>query len=51
MNLDQFRLECEEKKVPIIRKKTEQLLIEKIKNINPKNILELGMAVGYSSTI
>lgn len=51
MNLKEFRKNCEEKKIPIIRYQSELLLIEKMKKINPKNILEIGMAVGYSSTI
>lgn len=51
MSLQNFRKDCEEKKVPIIRLETENLLVEKIRQVNPKSILELGMAVGYSATI
>lgn len=51
MDLKTFRKNCEEKKVPIIRFDSEKLIIEKLKELNPKKILELGMAVGYSATI
>lgn len=37
--------------IPIVREKTSKLLIEKIKEINPKTILEIGTAIGYSGTI
>jgi len=37
--------------VPIVRPKTKELLIEKIKEINPKNILEIGTAIGYSGIL
>lgn len=51
MTIEKFRIECEEKKIPIIRKETEKLLIDFIKNKKIDSILELGMAVGYSSII
>ena len=34
--------------VPIIREDSHKILIEQIKKANPKNILEIGTAVGYS---
>lgn len=37
--------------VPIVRDKTGQLLVDKIKEIQPKNILEIGTAIGYSGTL
>lgn len=50
-NLQEFRTWAIKDNIPIIREKTEQLLIEKIKEINPKKILEIGTAVGYSGTV
>lgn len=37
--------------IPIVRPKTCELLIEKIKEIKPKSILEIGTAIGYSGII
>lgn len=37
--------------VPIVRPETSKLLVEKIKKINPSNILEIGTAIGYSGTL
>ena len=34
--------------VPIVRPKTLEILIEEIKKNNPKTILEIGTAIGYS---
>lgn len=50
-NLQEFRNFAMKNNIPIVREKTEQLLIDKIKQINPKSILEIGTAVGYSGTI
>ena len=40
-----------EKKICIIRPKTRLFLIEKLKQYNPKNILEVGTAIGYSASL
>ena len=37
--------------IPIVRPKTSELLIEKIKEIKPKSVLEIGTAIGYSGII
>ena len=44
-----FRLQCEEKKIPIIHKEVGQLIKLLITMTKTKRILELGTAVGYSS--
>lgn len=51
LKLEKFRLKCEQQKIPIIRSKTQKLLVDEIKKIKPKKILEIGMAVGYSSCV
>lgn len=48
--LGQLRKEAEEAKVPIILKDTETLLLNLIRINRPKRILEIGTAVGYSSS-
>lgn len=50
-SLQEFREWAINNKIPIVREQTEKLLIDKIKEINPKKILEIGTAVGYSGTI
>lgn len=40
-----------EKRIPIVRDKTSKYLIEEIKKKNPKNILEIGSAIGYSGLL
>lgn len=37
--------------VPIIREESHNQLIEIVKRVNPKNILEIGTAVGYSGIL
>ncbi|QHI73695.1 O-methyltransferase [Aminipila terrae] len=48
--LGQLRKEAEEAKVPIILKDTESLILNLIRMNRPKRILEIGTAVGYSSS-
>ena len=36
---------------PFVRKKTEELLIETLKCLNPKKILEIGTFLGYSASV
>lgn len=48
--LGQLRMEAEEANVPIILKDTESLLLNLIRIHHPKRILEIGTAVGYSSS-
>ncbi len=39
---------AKENYIPIVREKTCELLVEKIKEVNPSKILEVGTAIGYS---
>ncbi len=47
--LKEFRRDCEEKHVPIILKDAEELILNTIRMKKPKEILEIGTAVGYSA--
>ncbi|WP_326909452.1 O-methyltransferase [Sedimentibacter sp. MB31-C6] len=47
--LEQFRKECEKRKLPIIHKEVGQFIKLIIKQINAKSIIEIGTNVGYSS--
>ena len=49
--LDRLRLKAEEDKVPIIRQETEQLLKVLLRLKQPKHILEVGTAIGYSALV
>lgn len=51
MNEQEYREFARINFVPIVRPKTSEILIEKIKEINPKNILEIGTAIGYSGLL
>lgn len=51
MNEEKFREFAEKNYIPVVRKQTSKLLIEKIKEINPKSILEIGTAIGFSGII
>ena len=42
---------AEENNIPIINKRSSEILIEAVKNKNPKSILEIGTAVGYSALL
>ncbi len=44
-----FRQTCESKDIPIISIPTEEYLSKKINRLKPKNILEIGSAVCYST--
>lgn len=48
--LKELRSFAEEKRVPIILKNTEALLLNLLKIKKPQHILEIGAAVGYSSS-
>jgi len=47
--LEKFRLECEERQLPIIHKEVGQFIKLVINQLNSKNIIEVGTNVGYSS--
>lgn len=49
--LKEMELYAEENHVPIIEKEVAQLLKVLLKIIKPKNILEIGTAIGYSALI
>lgn len=47
--LNELRLLCEERHIPIIMRDAEELILNYIRLKKPANILEIGTAVGYSS--
>ena len=49
--LDRLRLKAEEDNIPIIRQETEQLLKVLLRLKQPKHILEVGTAIGYSALV
>jgi len=52
MNQEEFIKENANRRgVPIIREESHNKLIEIVKKVNPKNILEIGTAVGYSGIL
>jgi predicted O-methyltransferase YrrM len=50
-DLKNLRERSEEERVPIILKETETYLINFLKILKPKSVLEIGTAVGYSSMV
>ncbi|MGN1222619.1 MAG: O-methyltransferase [Christensenellales bacterium] len=51
MDENSIRSFAKENYIPIVRKQTSELLIEKVKEINPLKILEIGTAIGYSGIL
>lgn len=47
INLEKF---ARQNNIPVILDDTRDFLVELCKEINPKNILEIGMAIGYSGS-
>lgn len=47
--LEQLRLQAEEKGVPIIRRETESFMKVLLEICRPESILEIGTAIGYSA--
>lgn len=47
--MEQIKKQAIENRVPIVRPVTLSMLIDEIKKNNPKNILEIGTAIGYSA--
>ena len=47
--LEKLRQDAEEKEIPIILRETETCILNLIKIKNPRRILEIGTAVGYSA--
>src|SRR3989344_6990916 len=50
-DLKELEKESLEKRIPIIGSKKGKWLLDKVKELKPKNILELGTANGYSGII
>ena len=48
---EKFSADCREKHIPVVRKQTAELLCKLVAENEPKHILELGTAVGYSGSI
>ena len=46
-----FSQECRKKYIPVIREQSAKILCDLIEKHQPKSILELGTAVGYSGTL
>jgi predicted O-methyltransferase YrrM len=49
--LDQLRALCESRHIPLISQETQTFLEQLLAAKQPKNILEIGTAVGYSSIV
>lgn len=49
--LNELRLEAEKTSVPILRIETSKLLKQEVLKNNPKKILEIGTAIGYSGIL
>ncbi len=47
--LDQLRFSCQQRKIPLISRETEEFLRTKLLEKKPHNVLEIGSAVGYST--
>lgn len=46
-----FKSYCTEHYVPILRDKTKDIFVRSIKTYNPKSVLEIGTAIGYSGSL
>lgn len=51
MKLSVLRQYAEENYIPILQKPTEKILIDVLKKEQPKSVLEIGTALGYSGSI
>lgn len=51
MNLEELRAYAEERFIPILRPPTEKVLISLLKSEEPKTVLEIGTAIGYSGSV
>ena len=49
--LDQLRASCEARRIPLISKETQLFLEQLLVVQQPKNVLEIWLAVGYSSIV
>jgi len=51
MNLQELRTNAVKNKVPIIKPEVEQILIDKLQESKPINVVEIWTAIGYSSLL
>lgn len=51
MELSQLRLYCEQHDIPLITQTTEDFLRKHIADNQPQHVIEIGSAVGYSSSV
>ena len=51
MELNQIKENAKKYSIPIIRSESHKVLLDMIKKYQPKNILEIGTAVGYSGIL
>lgn len=51
MEIKEIREKAKDYGVPIIRTKSQEILKEKVIELKPKHILEIGMAVGFSGIV
>ncbi len=49
--LKKLRIYAKDNFIPILQEQTEDVLIKTLKVVNPKNVLEIGTAIGYSGSI
>lgn len=49
--MEELKKYAKENMIPIVRDKTAEVLVELCKKIKPKNILEIGTAIGYSGLL
>ncbi len=49
--LAQMRQRAEQNHTPILREKTQEKLIELVRQIKPQKVLEIGTAIGYSALL
>ncbi|MGI5842360.1 MAG: O-methyltransferase [Christensenellales bacterium] len=49
--MDEIRQFAAENFVPIVREETQKHLVQTIQNVKPKQILEIGTAIGYSGIL
>ena len=49
MPLEELRSSCEQRKIPLISRETQEFLRHKLLETKPRNVLEIGSAVGYST--
>ena len=51
MNFNELEIYAHFMHVPIVRPKTKELILQYVAEVNPKQILEIGTAIGYSGSL